>query len=434
MRRVVFLILTVVTTSCVATPATISTSTTEPPPTTTSAPPTTTTTTTTPAGEILAQVDDLIAETEAVRDLRFMSKPDVTVVDDQELADRVRQMITENVDADQISRDAALEELLGLIPEGTDLLSLYQELYSEQVLGFYDGETKELVVPANGAELSAAQKVTLVHELTHALTDQHFSFSELSDRLDEEQRYDELSALQTITEGDATLTELHYAAGLPADQQRAVITESLGQDTGVFDTAPVFIQDLLVFPYNAGLALLSSLWSSEDGYARIDDAYTDPPTTTEQVMHADKFKSREPALDVTLPGTPVDGYESVEESVWGELLFHVMFSQELGGQEADIAAGGWGGDRYRLLWNGTDVVFVLRYEGDTEQDAEEMESALNDYVTVAMEPTSSTADGQGVRFTGQTYAFVSRDGDQVVFIAAAERTAGQEARTAFPEF
>jgi hypothetical protein len=397
-------------------PTTTSTVTTEPE----------TTTTTSPEDAIRAQVDELIAETERVRELTFMTPPTVTVVDDAELEDRVRLLISEDVDPDMIARDTALEELLGLVPEGTDMLALYEDLYGEQVLGFYDGETKELVVPANSSELSAAQKVTLVHELTHALTDQHYSFSDLSDALDSREEYDALSALQTITEGDATLTELHYVAGLsPADQQ-AVISESLGQDTGVFDSAPVFIQQLLVFPYNAGLSLLSGLWTPQDGFLAIDDAYVDPPTTTEQVMHADKYETREPAIDVELPDTPIDGYETVEESTWGELLFNVMFTQALGQVTADSAAGGWGGDHYRLMWNGTDVVFVLHYVGDTEQDAEEMETALSDYVTTAMGLTA----GRGGRFAGDSYAYVGRDGADVFFVAANDAAAGEQARAA----
>jgi hypothetical protein len=429
MRRILVLTLAVVAASCV--PITAET-TTAPTTTPTTIPTTTTrpTTTTTPEDAIRAQVDELITETEAVRELTFLTPPTVTIVDKSELADRVRGLIAENVDPDQIARDTALEVLLGLVPEGTDMLALYQDLYGEQVLGFYDGETKEMVVPATGTELSAAQKVTLVHELTHALTDQHYSFSDLSDALDGDQRYDALSALQTITEGDATLTELHYVAGLPAAEQQAVITQSLGQDTGVFDSAPVFVQQLLVFPYNAGLTLLNDLWTPQDGFMKIDDSYVNPPTTTEQVMHLDKYVAREPAVEVGLPDTPIDGYENVEESTWGELLFNVMFAQVLGQGAADVAATGWGGDHYRLLWDGTDAVFVLHYVGDTERDAEEMQAALTDYVTTGM----GLVAGRSGRFTGDDYAFVARDGASVLFIAAGDKQAGEKARAAFPNF
>ncbi|NIA25756.1 MAG: hypothetical protein GWP04_09345 [Gammaproteobacteria bacterium] len=439
MRRfLTVLVVSVALASCVSTPldeaATTSSSLVSP---TTTAP---SATTTTPDPEslheqaILDQINELIARTEQIRELEFLTEPTVTLVDDDELADRVRQLIDENVEPDEIARDTALEELLGLIPEGTDLLTLYRDLYGEQVLGFYDGEMKELVVPGNEDELSPAQKATLVHELTHALTDQHFGFSDKADALDEAQRFDELSALQAITEGDATLTELHYVAALPPGQQQEVIAGSLNQDTSVFDSAPRFIQELLVFPYNAGFTLLNGLWSVSTGFDRINDAYINPPTTTEQVIHPDKYAVREPAVTVALPDTPIDGYEAVEESVWGELIFNVMFTQELGSGVADTAAAGWGGDRYRLLWNGESVAFVLSYAGDSEADAIELQKALGDYVASAMAVSRTHSDGSGVALTGDAYAFVSRVADHVLFVIADDPAIGAKLRSFFPDF
>jgi len=184
MRRFfTLLVVSVAVASCVSTPpdeaATTSSSSTSLATTVpaTAAPPSTTTTLDPQRlheQAILNQINELIARTEQIRELDFLAEPTVTLVDDDELANRVRQLIDEDIDPDEIARDTALEELLGLIPDGTDLLALYQDLYGEQVLGFYDGETKELVVPSNEDELSPAQKATLVHELTHALTDQHF--------------------------------------------------------------------------------------------------------------------------------------------------------------------------------------------------------------------------------------------------------------------
>jgi hypothetical protein len=436
MRRLLMLSAVVLlATSCVSVVDTTTTQVTLPAatqtvPTTSSTTLPSSTTTTDSEGSIRQQVDELITQTEQVRELTFLEPPTVTIVDDQELADKVRQLISEDIDLDQVATDTALEELLGLVPDGTDLVALYEALYGEQVLGFYDGETKELVVPSTGGQLSELQKVTLVHELTHALTDQHYSFTDLTDRLDQDERYDALSALQAVAEGDATLTELHYVAGLSSDEKSAVIAGSLGQDTSVYDSAPRFIQDLLVYPYSAGLSLLETLWTPQEGFLNIDEAYLDPPATTEQVLHPEKYASREPAIPVELPETPVDGYETVEESTWGELLFDVTLSQVLGRTAADTAASGWGGDHYRILWNGSDVVLVLEYVGDSELDAEEMTTALNDFVVQGM----GLAAGKDSEFGGDGYALITRNGDKVLFIAADTADAGRAARSAFPDF
>ncbi len=436
-RFAVFVAGALLAASCTVAPA--------PSPTTTATSAATTTTTTTPStsttsaeeardARLLEQIDDLIGATEQIRELPFLEHPTVTLVDDGELEARVRQLIAEEVDPEELRRDAALEVLLGLIPPDTDLLALYQDLYGEQVLGFYDGETKELVVPAASDELTPAQKVTLVHELTHALTDQHFGFADLSDQLDQEQRYDQLGALQAVTEGDATLTEIHYVTSLPRDQQLEIVNESLGQDTAVFDRAPRFIQDLLVFPYNAGYNLLNNLWNDGTRYEPINGLYTDPPVSTEQVMHFDKFAARETPIEVDLLDVTLDGYNVAESSTWGELLFQVMLEQVLGSNVATAAATGWGGDRYHLYWDGARVAFVLLYQGDSAEDAAEMADALEAYVPAAMAVTDQQADGLGTVFTGDAFAFVARSHDQVLFVAADDAGAGALLRDAFPDF
>lgn len=436
-RLAIFVAGALLATACTVAPAPseTTTSTSAATTTTTSTAPTTTTSPEQARNaRLLEQIDELIGVTEQIRELPFLEHPTVSLVDDGELEARVRRLISEEVDPEELRRDAALETLLGLIPPGTDLLALYQDLYGEQVLGFYDGETKEMVVPAAGDELTPAQKVTLVHELTHALTDQHFGFADLSDRLDQEQRYDELAALQAVTEGDATLTEIHYVTSLPRDQQLEIVNESLDQNTAVFDRAPRFIQDLLVFPYNAGYNLLNALWRDDSRYQPINELYTDPPASTEQVMHLDKFTAREAPIEVVLPDVTLDGYEVAESSTWGELLFQVMLEQVLGSNVATAAATGWGGDSYRLYSDGTRVAFVLLYQGDSPEDAAELADALEAYAPAAMAVTEQTADGLGTLFTGDVYAFVARSQDQVLFIAADDAGAGALLRDAFPDF
>ncbi|MGZ8785880.1 MAG: hypothetical protein ACXW1Y_10010, partial [Acidimicrobiia bacterium] len=241
----------------------------------------------------------------------------MTIVTDEELAARVRTQIEEELDPADLARDTAVQVLLGLIGPDVSLLDLYTDLYSEQVAGYYDGDLAEMVVPAD-AELSELQKVTLVHELTHALTDQHFAFNEVTEQLDSEDRFDELSALQALLEGDASFTELLYVTELSTEEKLQIVTDALAQDITVFGQTPRFIQDLLVFPYNEGADFVESLWSRETGFDLVNAAYLEPPTTTEQIYHPDTYRDGEKARSVLLPDTPLAGYEVGEEAVWGE--------------------------------------------------------------------------------------------------------------------
>lgn len=421
--------------ACASSPtATETTTTTTLAATTSTAPPASedsTSTSTTVAGEeaaIRAQIDELIAVTEDLRELKFLEPPTVTLVSDDELAARLREQIDEELDPADLARDTALQVLLGLIEPGTDLLALYTDLYSEQVAGYYDGDAREMVIPA-GEDLNALQKVTLVHELTHALTDQHFGFSDRMDDLDEQQRYDELSALQGLVEGDATFTEILYVTELSAGEQLQVLTLSLDQDTSVYDRTPRFIQELLLFPYTQGRVFAQALWGTESGFDHINAAYLDAPTTTEQLYHPTAYTRSESGMPVHLPTLSLPGYTIDEESVWGELSFRVMFEQALDSDAGRNAAEGWGGDVYKVFWDGEEVAFVLLYEGDAAGDNTEMYDALVAYATSAMDAQRRTDTDEGVSFTGEDFVHVGGWGSGILFVAASDPGAGGDLLT-----
>ncbi|MGH8875336.1 MAG: hypothetical protein ACRDVM_08835, partial [Acidimicrobiia bacterium] len=124
------------------------------------------------------------------------------------------------------------------------------------------------------------------------------------------------------------------------------------------------------------------------------------------------------------------GYTVEEESTWGQLSFQVMFDQVLPEELARAAADGWGGDAYRIDWDGSEVALALVYRGDTEADAAEMAEALASYAPAAMAVGAGEPDDSGTSFRGDSYAFVSRAGDQVTLVAASDPARGEELREA----
>ena len=369
--------------------------------------------------ELRAEVLELVELTQELRELRFLEPPVITVVSDEELAQRVRDSIEEEVE--DLDADEALYVLLGLIPADGDLLALYTDLYGEQVAGFYDGDEGELVIPSD-TSLSPLQRSTLIHELTHALTDQHFDMSANYEALVEEERFDEAAAYLSVIEGDATLTEILYIQDLPVAEQQALISESLEADSTAFDAAPRFIRDSLIFPYQQGFAFTQRLFEL-GGFFEIEKAYSKPPLSTEQIIEPRDF-GRDVPIDVAAPVQTLDGYELVYDSVWGELGFDTMFDQILGDDASRVASDGWGGDRYSYFFDGTESAMVLNYRGDSELDAQEMEAALFDYIQAAMAVGAQSQVAGFTTFSGDDFAAVLRDGSSVTFVAASDPAAG----------
>ena len=120
----------------------------------------------------------------------------------------------------QVRLQATEFRALGLLGGSVNLVEAQTALDTGSVLAYYDDVKKDIVI--RGANLSPGTKVTLAHELTHVLQDQHFNLVKLDD---ESSTADEEFAVTAIEEGDAVLTENDYAASLPVREQREATTE-----------------------------------------------------------------------------------------------------------------------------------------------------------------------------------------------------------------
>jgi hypothetical protein len=106
---------------------------------------------------------------------------------------------------------------LGLVAADFDLFRATNAVQGSSVLAFYDSDTKKIVV--RGTKIDAEARVTLAHELTHALQDQHYDL----DRIDRQAKTSGAQDAElALVEGDATRIEDKYYQGLSAKDQRIV--------------------------------------------------------------------------------------------------------------------------------------------------------------------------------------------------------------------
>lgn len=384
------------------------------------------TTSTGPVGDTPDDIQSLISITEDLRGRRFLEPVRVTVLSADELADRVRTDLAEELDLDDLAVEQAFARMLGILPAEVDLAAALVDLYAEQVGGFYDSDTGELVV-AGDEDLSPLARTIIVHELVHALADQHFGLGDTLDALVDAERYHEAAAVQALAEGDATYFQLVYLQErLSPEEQIEAVLESLEADTAVLDSLPGWIGEDLAFPYEWGFGFVERL-VKEGGTAAVDRAYELLPATVEQIMHPNAYFTREPARPVELAAAVVEGYEVHEEGEFGEWNLMLYLLDGVGDGDATIAAGGWGGDLYRLYWDGARVAFAYLFEGDVPRDAEELAPALVESLQESMavgRPVSDEAAGTTV-LEGAAYAFVQVAGGKVLLVAAADPAVGR---------
>lgn len=222
---------------------------------------------------------------------------------------------------------------LGQLSMDEDLVELVGDALDEGVDGFYAFGTDRIVL--RGTRTDAAAQQVLVHELGHALQDQH-------GLLDAEPPYtgdDERPlAFASLVEGDATRVEQAWYRAQPHTVRRGL--HDPGGDRG---SSGVLTLDELDFPYAAGPRLVGSLLE-RGGQAALDEALRDPPVSSAQALHPGRG-----------PGRPVEPPEPgrgtvVDRGVLGELGLASLLEEdpldEYGLQRA------WDGDAYVTVVDG----------------------------------------------------------------------------------
>ena len=378
--------------------------------------------------EMHSELAELMIEAEQVRGIPFIATPSVVILDDAEFKQRVADVVAEELDEEELAVDSAFLSMLGMLSPGTDLYALLIDLYAEQVAGFYDGDAEEMVVPAAPDGFTPLQKITVLHELVHALTDQHFDFNDEYEVLIDHGTGDDASAFQALIEGDATRSQFVYMQDMsPLDAVQAA-TEALTYDSSVLDSVPAWMQADLMFPYDQGLVFVDAIVSA-GGLAAIDEAYQEPPGTTEQILDIAKYNRREQPRDLAPPAVTLDGWDLHDEATFGEWGLKLILSESSRPGEATQAAAGWGNDIYRVFSRGGELAMAMSYIGDSERDAEELANGLIVHLRDSMDagPAEESAGGLLYR-QGGVYSFIDRIDDAIYWIVSTDKAAGESLR------
>jgi hypothetical protein len=320
-----------------------------------------------------SELDGLVRElqgfVEDARGLRFKREVDVRLLESAAFRQRVLDDVAEDAEELEDAEDVLIA--LGLLDADVDLEVAVNDLIGGGVAGFYDPETDELVV--RGAEPTPFVRQVLIHELTHALQDQHFELH----RPALEDRDDEASlAFTGLVEGDATVVEQRFVASLPADERRAAQAEEARQAGALDPDIPGVLYEIFGFPYIVGPQFVQRILRA-GGPARLNAAFTSPPTTTEHLLHPNRFLAGEAPRPVTAP--KADG-EIIDEGVIGEMGFELIFGVVFDAETARSAAAGWGGDRYVAWRQGSRTCVRTSVVMDTAGATARLARALDEWV------------------------------------------------------
>ena len=280
-----------------------------------------------------------MAAVEDVRALGFLVPPEIVVLSPSEFANRVGLLMEER--EDELRNDAMtlLFRLIGMLEAGDDLETLRRDLSGLPEIAWYDPGTASLLVADRPSGLGPLARSELFHEMVHALADQHYRWSDARAALLGAGADDRLAAFDALVEGDATYFQVVYIQQLPAGEREAIAREFVEQSPGSAE-APAWLLNDLAFPFDAGFDFVADLVAG-GGIAAVDRAYLDPPTTSEHIVHPERFRRGETARVVGPPAASIDGYANLPAATFGEWGMRLLLEGSLSAGMLTQTVDGW---------------------------------------------------------------------------------------------
>jgi hypothetical protein len=323
------------------------------------------------------RVADLVDFVEGARDLDF----DHPVFVDFLTADEYTEATTSDEDTigdeerADLDRFAGALRALGVGSGEIDLFAAYNQVSDAGTLAFYDPVDQRVKV--RGTDLTVGLRVTLVHELTHVLQDQHFDLDQLnSEDLDS----GAATAFRALVEGDAMRIEDAYTSEeLSADEQLAYDDEYASQledSAEATGDVPPFVSASFAIPYALGQPFVLMV-ANDGGNRGVDDAFDAPPDTEDDLFDPTSYLDEEEDEDLDL-GLD-DDVEPFEEGPLGSPSWYLVLAERIDPKVAFTAALGWGGDAYAFFERDDHVCVRAGFVGDTAADEAEMRAALDEW-------------------------------------------------------
>ena len=327
-------------------------------------------------GPFKKQVRAAIPQLEEASGLRFLRLPVLQTRSRDEVRAYLEQEFNTQLTPEELAGTETAYRLLGLLPDTLDLRAFLLDLLTEQVAGYYDPKTKVLyVVDDASAEM---RDVTITHELMHALQDQHTDLTQIDSLAGDNDR---MVAMQAVVEGQAVYEQLAVMTGgqdgepkIPGGWGRVREMIREGQSSmPTFSSAPMLLQETLLFPYLSGAEFVRRVKRARPGIA----PFSPFAASTEQILHPERYLDSLPDLPtrVTL-GAPRTGTLLHEDNL-GEFETRLLLFAHLQDEAAAVrGAAGWDGDRYQVIETTAGPAFAWVTVWDAAEEAAEFAQLL----------------------------------------------------------
>ena len=313
-----------------------------------------------------------IADLSRITGLKPLKKVQYDTMNREQLKRYLDRKVKEELKPEEIRIQELTLKRLGLVPQDFQLAKAMIDLMAEQAEAFYDYHQKKLFLVQGTEDADPIQEAALLHELAHALADQHFQL----DKFIKRGKTDDSSlARAAVMEGQATWIMYEWMANKAGQSmlKNAALANMMSARSGsvtaqypVLGGAPLYLRASLLFPYTEGLRFQQAVLDKM-GQAGFSEVFKSAPQNSQQILHPEKYfagvKSVEPKLP--LVARP-ERYKELATATMGEFDYSVLLQQYAGQEEADAVPVHWRGGLVRLLEDKKDKHVLLLYASEWE--------------------------------------------------------------------
>jgi hypothetical protein len=371
---------------------------------------------------------EIMADLETLRGEKFVRPVAVKVSSKADLIEYLKLRESKTETPQKLAADEMIAKMLGVVAPEADLRALTYALLESQVGGFYDPDSDSFSLMDKLPV--GLTKITLSHELDHALDDQLFDIDGTLEKLGLDT--DAQLAFHAVVEGSGTAAMTQWAIQFKSKVDLSSLSQQQMQELTSMAGAPEWMWRPMLAVYESGAAFLAKTdaWMTAamqplDG-AAVRTAFEKPPRSTEQVLHPDKYwtdGARDEPRRVAFDTAKLDEDWSVlRADTLGELMLAIVatplgdrnqvdFSNPmsiLGVKFTNDVATGWGGDRLVLLGNGEARVLRWVTVWDSPRDAGEFFGAMNQQVP-QLEEALEKLSGEQAKDSGAALEYGAED-------------------------
>jgi hypothetical protein len=400
-----------------------------------------------PTDEIRAAIDVVEKQVAGLRGLTWTGTLPVYFVDQDRAEAILQEMLQESGYPATVEDRKKILVALGLLRKTFNLSAFEASHLADSVEAFYSKRDQAVYILSD--RFDVWEKELYAHEFDHALQSLHFPSADILDNdplcREDSQRCE---AVRALVEGDATFLELEW-------YERYV-----GTDSGLTPTItpqltpqfvpPFFSQDAQ-FSYVYGAKFIAYLWKIGQ-WSKVNEAYQNPPQSTEQILHPGKFILKEKPVVLNLPDLEKilgSGWRKVGSDVLGEYMTYLVLGYgmdvsaiESQSELADLrdraleAAAGWGGDKFEIRYDdrSQQTVLVAEWVWDYPKDETEFALSMKEYLNFRFRGGTLNRSGADCWQYNRETACVFQTATRTLWILAPDMPTLDVLLTAFPDF